>query len=143
MGFLLKAFQTKEDARHAHGQGGRMESWRFLQVNRITCAETAIYRPVLMRAGSEGIAPDTVSFCTFPRLRLITTFFNDPEKDINLPFCRERGISVFRTLASGGPVFGDTGYGATGDGSTEGENFLRKEIHSDGNRVKKRKEELK
>ena len=87
-----------------------MEQWRFLEINWLTYAETAIYRPVLMRARTEGIVPDTVSFCTFPRPSLITPFFNDPEKDINLRFCRERGIPVCRTLASGGPIFGDTGY---------------------------------
>jgi lipoate---protein ligase len=87
-----------------------MEQWRFVEINWLTYAETAIYRPVLMRARSEGIVPDTVSFCTFPRPSMITTFFNDPEKDINLPFCKEKGITVFRTIASGGPIFGDTGY---------------------------------
>ena len=87
-----------------------MEKWRFLEISWITYAETAIYRPVLMRARAEGIIPDTVSFCTFPKPSLITTFFNDPEKDINLSFCKERGIPVYRTIASGGPIFGDTGY---------------------------------
>jgi len=87
-----------------------MEEWRFLEINWLTYAETAVYRPVLMRARSEGIVPDTVSFCTFPRPSMITTFFNDPEKDINLHFCREKVIPVFRTIASGGPIFGDTGY---------------------------------
>ena len=87
-----------------------MEQWRFLEINWLTYAETAIYRPVLMRARSEGIVPDTVSFCTFPRPSMITTFFNDPEKDIDLHFCREKEITVFRTIASGGPIFGDTGY---------------------------------
>ena len=87
-----------------------MEQWRFLEINWLTYAETAIYRPGLMRARSEGIVPDTVSFCTFPRPSMITTFFNDPEKDINLHFCREKEIPVFRTIASGGPIFGDTGY---------------------------------
>ena len=110
MGFLLRTFRTEEESKYDHGQGGQMEPWRFLEINRITYAETAIYRPVLMRARSEGIVPDTVSFCTFPRPSLITTFFNDPEKDIDLRFCTEKGIPVYRTLASGGPIFGDTGY---------------------------------
>jgi lipoate-protein ligase A len=87
-----------------------MERWRFLEINWITYAETAIYRPVLMRARNEGVVPDTVSFCTFPKPSLITNFFNDPEKDINLNFCRQKGISVYRTISSGGPIFGDTGY---------------------------------
>ena len=88
----------------------KMEQWRFIEVNGLTYAETAVYRPVLMRAKSEGIVPDTVSFCVFPRASMIMNYFNDPEKDINLNFCRERKITVFRTIASGGPIFGDTGY---------------------------------
>ena len=87
-----------------------MEKWRFLEVDWITYAETAIYRPVLMRAVSEGVVPDTVSFCTFPKPSLVLNFFNDPEKEINLDFCKERGIPVYRVIASGGPIFGDTGY---------------------------------
>jgi len=91
-------------------KGEDMETWRFLEIHDLTYAETAIYRPVLMRAKSEGIIPDTVSFCTFPKPSLITNFFNDPEKDVDLHFCRGRGIPVYRTIASGGPIFGDTGY---------------------------------
>ncbi len=87
-----------------------MERWRFLAIDWLSYAETAIFRPVLMRALSEGIVSDTVSFCTFPRPSLITTFFNDPEKDIDLEFCRRNRITVFRTIASGGPIFGDKGY---------------------------------
>jgi lipoate-protein ligase A len=90
-----------------------MEEWRFLEVDWITYAETAIYRPVLMRAVSEGIVPDTVSFCTFPKPSLVLNYFNDPDKEINLDFCKQRGIPVYRVIASGGPIFGDTGYSFT------------------------------
>jgi lipoate-protein ligase A len=87
-----------------------MEKWRFLEVDWITYAETACYRPVLMRAVSEGSAPDTVSFCSFPKPSLVLNFFNDPEKEIYLDFCREKSIPVYRVISSGGPIFGDTGY---------------------------------
>jgi lipoate-protein ligase A len=87
-----------------------MEKWRFLEIDWLTYAETAIYRPVLMRAVSEDIVPDTVSFCTFPKPSLVLNFFNDPYKEINLDFCKEREIPVYRVIASGGPIFGDTGY---------------------------------
>ena len=90
-----------------------MEKWRFLEVDWLTYAETAIYRPVLMRAVSEGVVPDTVSFCTFPKPSLVLNYFNDPDKEINLDFCKQRGISVYRVIASGGPIFGDTGYSFT------------------------------
>lgn len=87
-----------------------MEKWRFLEVDWITYAETAIYRPVLMRAVSEGSVPDTVSFCSFPKPSLVLNFLNDPEKEIYLDFCREKSIPVYRVISSGGPIFGDTGY---------------------------------
>jgi len=90
-----------------------MEKWRFLEVDWLTYAETAIYRPVLMRAISEGLVPDTVSFCTFPKPSLALNYFNDPDKEISLDFCRQRGIPVYRVIASGGPIFGDTGYSFT------------------------------
>jgi lipoate-protein ligase A len=90
-----------------------MEKWRFLEVDWLTYAETAIYRPVLMRAISEGAVPDTVSFCTFPKPSLALNYFNDPDKETNLEFCRARGIPVYRVIASGGPIFGDTGYSFT------------------------------
>lgn len=87
-----------------------MEKWRFLEVDWLSYAETAIYRPVLMRAVSEGIVPETVSFCTFPVPSLVLNFLNDPEKEIDLAFCRMKGIPVYRIVSSGGPIFGDTGY---------------------------------
>ena len=87
-----------------------MEEWRFLEVDWVSYAETAIYRPVLMRAVSEGVVPETVSFCKFPVPSLVLNFFNDPHKDINLAFCKKNGIPVYRVIASGGPIFGDTGY---------------------------------
>ena len=86
------------------------QRWRFLEIDWITYAHTAIYRPVMVRAVGERIVPDTVSFCRFPRPSLILNYFNDPEKDIYLDFCRSRNIPVFRVISSGGPIWGDTGY---------------------------------
>jgi len=87
-----------------------MEEWRSVDVDWLTYAETAIYRPVLMRAVSEGIVPDTVTFCKFPKPSLAMNYFSDPDKEIDFDFCRERGISVCRVISSGGSVLGDTGY---------------------------------
>ena len=87
-----------------------MEKWRFLEVDWLSYAETAIYRPVLMRAVGEEIVPETVSFCRFPVPSLVLNFFNDPQKEIDLEFCRRKEIPVYRVISSGGPIFGDTGY---------------------------------
>ena len=87
-----------------------MEKWRFLEVDWLSYAETAIYRPVLMRAVGEETVWETVSFCTFPVPSLVLNFFNDPQKEIDLEFCRKNKIPVYRVISSGGPIFGDTGY---------------------------------
>nr|HID58687.1 lipoate--protein ligase family protein [Desulfobacterales bacterium] len=87
-----------------------MDVWRFLEIDWLTYAETAIYRPVLIRAVSEGIVPDTISFFRFKRPSIALNYFNDPEKEINLALCKEKNIPVFRVLSGGGPAFGDTGY---------------------------------
>ena len=87
-----------------------MEKWRFLDINWITYAETAIQRIVSLRAKSEGIIPDTVCFYSFPRPSLSLNYFNDPDKDINLELCRKHGIQVLRIVSGGGPIFGDTGF---------------------------------
>ena len=63
-----------------------------------------------MQCISNGSSPQTVSFCKFPSSSLVLNYFNDPEKDIDLAYCKELGIRVCRVMASGGPVFGDTGY---------------------------------
>lgn len=81
-----------------------------MEVGWLTYAETAFYRPALIKAISEGIAPETVSFCSFLRPSVILNFFNDPDKDIDLNVCRQRGIPVCRVISSGGPIFGDRGY---------------------------------
>jgi len=87
-----------------------MEKWRFLEVDWLTYAETVSYRQALIKAKSEGIVPDTVSFCTFKKPSMIITYFNDPEKEINLDFCKQRGIPLSRLIIGGGAIFGDMGY---------------------------------
>ncbi|MCP4574783.1 MAG: lipoate--protein ligase family protein [Deltaproteobacteria bacterium] len=87
-----------------------MEKLRFLEVDWLSYAQTAIYRPVLMRAVGEGFVPETFSFCRFPAPSLVLNFLNDPEKEIDLEFCKKNKIPVYRVISSGGPIFGDTGY---------------------------------
>jgi lipoate-protein ligase A len=86
------------------------EKWRFVEIDWLSYAQTAFYRPALIKAVSEGFSPETVSFCSFPRPSVILSFFNDPDKDIDFNHCRQRGIPVCRVISSGGPIFGDRGY---------------------------------
>ena len=87
-----------------------METWRFLNVDWLTYAETAIYRAVLLRTISEGISPTTVSFLSFKNPSVVLNYFNDPEKDIDLELCKKKAMPVCRVLSGGGPILGDSGY---------------------------------
>ncbi|MDY6879958.1 MAG: hypothetical protein SV686_06935 [Thermodesulfobacteriota bacterium] len=87
-----------------------METWRFLNIDWLTYAETAIYRALLLRAISENVSPTTVSFMSFARPSVVLNYFNDPDRDINLELCRKQGIPVCRVLSGGGPILGDSGY---------------------------------
>ena len=87
-----------------------MENWRFVDIDWLTYADTAILRPVLMKARAENIIPNTYNIFSFSKPSIVLPFFNDPEKDINLDLCRKMGIPVKRIIAPGGPAYGDTGY---------------------------------
>ena len=86
------------------------EKWRFVEIDWLSYAQTAFYRPALIKAVSENFSPETVSFFSFPRPSVILNFFNDPDRDIDFNFCRQKGIPVCRVISSGGPIFGDRGY---------------------------------
>jgi len=107
---LRVARETKQGDTRKGLEMTHTEKWRFLEVDWLSYAETAIYRPVLMRAVSEHEVPETVTFCTFSVPSLVLNFLNDPEKEIDLAFCKRKGIPVYRVVSSGGPIFGDTGY---------------------------------
>jgi len=87
-----------------------MEKWRLLDVDWLTYADTAIFRPVVMRARAEGLVEDTFSMCTFSRPSIALPFFNDPEKELDLDLCKKKEIPVGRIIGCGGPIFGDPGY---------------------------------
>ena len=51
-----------------------------------------------------------VSFFRFSKPSLVISYFCDPEKEVNLAFCKKRGIPVYRVISGGGIAFGDKGY---------------------------------
>ncbi|MCP4750806.1 MAG: lipoate--protein ligase family protein [Proteobacteria bacterium] len=87
-----------------------MNQWRFLNIDWMTYAETAMYRPTMIRSIQEGWAPEILAFCTFSKPSIVMNYFNDPDRDINMDYCREKDITVNRILSGGGPILGDIGY---------------------------------
>jgi lipoate-protein ligase A len=55
----------------------------------------------------EGLVPDTVTFCSIKKIGISLGFYPDPEKDINLDYCRAHDIGVTRRLQ---PYYVNIGY---------------------------------
>jgi lipoate-protein ligase A len=83
--------------------------WRFL-LSEETYAEFSISTsPALERAVAEGIAPNTVTLDIFPEDSFTVGVLDDPEKAIDLDFCRQKGIVVLRRNTTGGAIYAGKG----------------------------------
>lgn len=75
--------------------------WRFL-LSQETYADCSISTsPALERGVMEGISPNTVLLDIFPADSFTVGVLDDPEKAIDLDFCRRRGIVVLRRNTTG------------------------------------------
>lgn len=85
--------------------------WRFLKMNE-TYADCSISTsPALERGVMEGISPNTVLLDVFPEDSFTVGVLDDPEKSIDLAFCRQRGIVVLRRNTTGGTIYAGRGSG--------------------------------
>jgi len=74
------------------------KEWRLLDLYVDLNENSAFLNPAIQRARVEGVVPDTVAFCSFKKIGISLGFYPDPEKDINLEYCRTHDISVTRRL---------------------------------------------
>lgn len=65
--------------------------------------------PALERAVMEGISPNTVILAIFPEDSFTIGVLDDPEKSIDLEFCRQKGIVVRRRNTTGGTIYAGKG----------------------------------
>ena len=85
--------------------------WRFLKMAE-TYADCSISTsPALERAVMEGISPNTVLLDVFPEDSFTVGVLDDPEKSIDLDFCRKKGIVVLRRNTTGGTIYAGRGSG--------------------------------
>ena len=83
--------------------------WRLL-LSQETYAEFSISTsPALERAVMEGIAPNTIVLDVFPEDSFTVGFLDDPEKAIDLKFCRKQGVVVLRRNTTGGTIYAGKG----------------------------------
>lgn len=83
--------------------------WRFL-LQRETYADFSISTsPALERAVMEGISPNTVTLDIFPEDSFTIGVLDDPQKAIDLDFCRRQRIVVLRRNTTGGTIYAGKG----------------------------------
>jgi len=83
------------------------KEWRLLDLYVDLNENSVFLNPAIQRARIEGRVPDTVAFCSIRKIGISLGFYPDPEKDINLEYCRAHDIGVTRRLQ---PYYVNVGY---------------------------------
>ncbi len=83
------------------------KEWRLLDLYVDLNENSVFLNPAIQRARMEGLVPDTVTFCSLKKIGISLGFYPDPEKDINLEYCRAHDIGVTRRLQ---PYYVNVGY---------------------------------
>lgn len=87
-----------------------MQDFRLLLQNEYTYGELgSIISPAIKRARKEGLIPDTALINKFKQPSVIYCYYINPEKEINLEYCKQNNILIQRFLSSGGTGVSDTG----------------------------------
>jgi lipoate-protein ligase A len=84
---------------------GLKRQWRFLFLEETYADFSISTSPALERGVMEGISPATVVLNVFPEDSFTVGVLDDPEKAIDLPFCRQKGITVRRRNTTGGTIY--------------------------------------
>jgi len=83
------------------------KEWRLLDLYVDLNENSVFLNPAIQRARMEGHVPDTVSFCSLKKIGISLGYYPDPEKDVNLEYCRTHDIGVTRRLQ---PYYVNVGY---------------------------------
>ena len=82
-----------------------IRQWRFM-FREETYADFSIgASPALERGVMEGVSPNTVVLNVAPEDSFTVGLLDDPEKAIDLNFCRQKGIIVRRRNTTGGTIY--------------------------------------
>jgi lipoate-protein ligase A len=83
--------------------------WRLLDLELSSYARAALYLPPILSLKAEGKIPNTFALITFEKPAACLFYYNDPEREIDLHFCRNHGIEVARRDTGGSPYWMDPG----------------------------------
>jgi lipoate-protein ligase A len=82
--------------------------WRWIDTGVLRAAENMALNRALLEARQAGEAPSTLRFLRFLPSALVGRH-GDPATDLDLAYCRARGIAVQRRITGGGPIYMDEG----------------------------------
>jgi len=87
-----------------------VKKWRLVLQNEFTYGELgSMVSPALKRARKEGVVGDTAVLSEFSRPSVLLCYYINPEKEIDLKYCEQKGITIHRILSSGGTGVSNTG----------------------------------
>lgn len=86
-----------------------MEQLRFLETDYSYAEFSTVVSPAVERAVEERKAPSTAILNFFPQDSITLGYFEDPEKSLDLEYCRLMGIQVRRRRNTGGSILGGKG----------------------------------
>ena len=83
--------------------------WRLLDLKLSSYAGATPLVSTLLKLKSEEKIPNTLALLTFEKSSVCLFYYNDPEKEVDLPFCREKDIEIGRRDTGGSPYWADPG----------------------------------
>ncbi len=85
------------------------QEWRFLNLKLSSYARASLYLPAVLSLRERGDIPNTLAMISFTRPAVCLFYYNDPDREVDLDFCRERDIEVARRDTGGSPYWMDPG----------------------------------
>ena len=87
-----------------------MTEWRLIKENDYNYGELgSIVSPSIKKARKENKVPDTILINRFKKPSVVYCYYINPDREINIKYCRENDISYYRVLSGGGAGVSDIG----------------------------------
>ncbi|MGQ9542487.1 MAG: lipoate--protein ligase [Candidatus Bathyarchaeia archaeon] len=86
-----------------------VDQWRFIDLGDFPPVHTqSVYHAVALKV-DEGASPNTIIFCT-PKAPLVSIgYHQEAEVEVDLDYCRMKGLPIVRRILGGGAVYLDSG----------------------------------
>jgi lipoate---protein ligase len=87
----------------------RNDEWRLLDLKLSSYAAATPMISTLLKLKSEEKIPNTLAFIAFEKSSACLFYYNDPERELDLEFCRQKDIEIGRRDTGGSPYWADPG----------------------------------